>query len=87
MEFSNDDTKVYLMRLPSQVHANLLRAQVQTNLQADDNDLGIEVGEIRVDPEFNQTTFIMKKEMDDQGRRWAMSLDLEPVPKTFGILT
>ena len=45
------------------------------------------MGEIRVDPVTKQTTFIMKKEVDDQGRRWALSLDLEPVTRTFGILT
>ena len=28
----------------------------------------------------------MKREIDTEGRRWAMSLDLEPVPRTFGIL-
>ena len=40
-----------------------------------------------MDPVTKQTTFIMKKEVDDQGRRWALSLDLEPVTRTFGILT
>ena len=44
------------------------------------------MGEIRVDPLSNQTTFVMKREIDTEGRRWAMSLDLEPVPRTFGIL-
>ncbi len=44
------------------------------------------MGEIRFDPVSQQTTFILKKEMDDQGRRWALSLDLEPVSRTLGIL-
>ena len=87
MQFEDDDTKVYLMRLPAQVHANLMRAQAKTNLQQDDHDLGIEVGEIRIDPETKQSTFLMRKDIDEDGRRWAMSMDIEPVNKTFGIIT
>ena len=87
MSFNYDDTQVYLLKLPAQVHANLLKAQQMTNEMGDHEEDGLEVGEIRLDPVTEKATLIMRKEMDNLGRRWALNLDVEPVSnKTLGII-
>ena len=52
----------------------------------DEEDQGIEVGDIRFDPDTRQTTFVFRKETDPLAQRWALTLDFEPIPRTMGIL-
>ena len=89
--FSEMDQSVYLLRLPTQVHQLLLKAQDRAN-QAQLGEDDVQLGEVRFDPNTNQGSLLIRRELDPQKKRWVMRLDIKEEEEnkpcsTMGIMT
>ena len=77
--FTENDNQVYMVRLPTQVHQLLLKAQQRANnasSQADD----IMIGEIRFDHSSQQGSLLVRRELDPNNKRWNLKMDLGANP-------
>ena len=86
--FTENDEKLYLIRLPQQV-AQILDSTYKKAYNAT-NYLGdLAFGEIRVDEEAQQATLIVSREHDLLKRRWILKMDVlsEDPSRNIGIVT
>ena len=86
--FTENDEKLYLIRLPQQV-AQILDS-THKKAYNPNNYLGdLTFGEIRVDEEAQQATLIVSREHDLLKRRWILKMDVlsEDPARNIGIVT